>query len=520
MRRWQPVPRSAVQEEEIPARGRRSPQQFLFLSGIKPSYSADARAHVLQRHIKDRKARTQTKQIRMAHDSVAAPKPSRSRLPGTQIGRRGPCFGIPAQSSSPRDVSLAKNLEDEDTERAQDLQTVVLGAGRLDPFAVYVVRTTAQEDSLIDFYANDILGLFKKKQSQFHPPRNICFKVNVTGEAAMAAMLYYAIRHIKARGGNVSMTDMFTYRARAIKSLNVAISRPELRFQDNTIMALLGYVCTLHEMLSTSQNLQRVNEESELDVHIQGLAQLIQAAGGFRLVQTRQRVGWVLQAVDIMSSGAISAGAFPVSLHAFHPSSSLEMDWDDFHPLIPAPDDLVPVMEEFVGVYGALLFLAKSHWECSVSDRADTYLFFQHGSVLYCHIQDNDDRSPFSSTQIALYLNLTLLSYSDMPPSALRQELLRLQDLMVDEDLDRNVSRYILMLMMVGNNKAGDVDSPARVNLLCRLSRVFKSLSSALQLQFWGCLIWFLTGDISDQRGRLLEPHELRQRVMVDLKLL
>ena len=257
-----------------------------------------------------------------------------------------------------------------------------------------------------------------------------------------------------------------------------------------------------------------LENSDEVAIHLHGLSQLIRSAGGFAAMVPRTEVSWVLHLADIVSYGAVSAGMTPLSTYAFHRASRLKLGQRAFQPLIPLKEDLRPIFEEFVGVYRALYLQAEARFPVIQARVEQSHILFRRGTPIHRLIRSTSDVTPIEPVQIILYLNLILLEHATLAPSKLSEFFLRIRKSMVNNDLDVGGSRFVLIWVLITDASGHRLDSPARVQLLSRLCRVYQQLSTTLRRQYEESLMFFLTDDETEIDGPLLEP--LFRRVVMD----
>ena len=491
--------------------------QFLFVDGMRKSYSSAIRAHVLKGHFK--KQRANVRYIKVS-ETCGAGHLTAYRLPQRCICPASKGDGSPTSVGRDFIISIDETESDEDLEQYNlpEIQSSLIGAGRIDPFSTYARTTTARENELLDFYVGDLVRVFQTSTSAIHPPRDMIFPVNITGQAGMESTFYYALRHMQSRGADVQPQEVWKYRLRAIHSINDALSDSRLRFSDSTIMAILGFCFILLELDPVQRSHAKLEGHTELAVHLRGLSQVVQSAGGFANIMPKAELSWVLHLADIVSYGSISRGTTPISIHAFHPATHLKLDQWTFQSRILYKEDFCLVFEEFVGVYKALYLLAETQFLDSKAGSERLHLLFVSGTQIYRLITSSNDLSPVDSIQIILYLSLIVLEYAPLGPTRLWDFFLRIRKSMVDQNLDVSGSRFVLLWVLITDSSGCRLDNPARVQLLCRLCWVLRRLSLVLRKKLQEFLMWHLTGDKMRAEG-LIDPETFRRAVMEDLRL-
>jgi hypothetical protein len=223
--------------------------------------------------------------------------------------------------------------------------------------------------------------------------------------------------------------------------------------------------------------------------------------------------------LDIVSYGLLSAGRTPISAHAYHPESSLKYDLPTYGSFIPPAEDLLSISEEFVGVYLAFYTLSRKRLKQEDPNANRSYAMFRSGTPIHRILHDSSDKFPVEPIQLLLYFNLIILDYASASPSTLENILQQIRKSMVDENLDIAGCRYTLMWLLISDGSKRRLDCASRVQLLCRLCRVYNHLSSLLQKQYEECLVWFLTGDEQEIKGPVVTPDQLSHLVMKDIGL-
>jgi hypothetical protein len=206
-------------------------------------------------------------------------------------------------------------------------------------------------------------------------------------------------------------------------------------------------------------------------------------------------------------------------MHAYHAESSLNYDLSTNESFIPPAEDLLSISEEFIGVYLAFYTLSRKRLKQEDPNVNSSYAMFRSGTPIHRILHDSSDKFPVEPIQLLLYFNLIILDYASASPSKLENFLRQIRKAMVDEHLDIAGCRYTLMWLLISDGSKRRLDCAFRVQLLCRLCRVYNHLSSLLQKQYEECLVWFLTGDGKEVQGPILTPDQFRHLVMKNIGL-
>lgn len=126
----------------------------------------------------------------------------------------------------------------------------------------------------------------------FHPPRDLCMKMNMSDKACMHALFTYTADLIHRRGGDAKYALISSqYRLKTIRLVKERVECGRVGVNDTTMLAVLGLVASVCE-----NRLYRTTpeQEQEMQVHVRGLRAMIAERGGVSQQLYSPTLYWLL----------------------------------------------------------------------------------------------------------------------------------------------------------------------------------------------------------------------------------
>ena len=205
---------------------------------------------------------------------------------------------IRSQAGLSQDSSLDETNSEEVNENVGYLPlNRLLSAGRVDPFSTAAREPTVREKFLLDYYVCDVIHYFNAPSNVvFHPPRDLCFRINIQATATMDAMSAYTAAHIARRHEYANM-EARVYRLATVRNINKDLSDSARTFLASTILAIFG---TIHCILELNKDHLLLDQLKEIEVHTRGVRSLIAARGGFPAFCRQSSLDWMATWTDII----------------------------------------------------------------------------------------------------------------------------------------------------------------------------------------------------------------------------
>jgi hypothetical protein len=399
---------------------------------------------------------------------------------------------------------------DAEVATAKSLQPQALVSYRVDPFSSFARRVNDREAFLLDYYVHDLIQHFKgHDNATIHPPRDVCFRTNVTTGPSMDVMLAYASAHLARRYpyAITSHDEAERYKLRGIQDLTTAIADPDTRVLDSTVIAVVGLIAA---QLEIRRDRLTVEEKNEVAFHIRGLRNLIIARGGFPEFIRQSTVQWIVTWFDLTTWGALSVGWTPLSDH--YSTLSLDLYSPLYIPgprssrmVTPHPSDIQTLGLEYVAAFGNFHreALRREHSLRTAQNTHSTFnnsnfiqVLFRRGTLMHHVLTTASCIVSVPAAAALLLLNLLLW---DRRSFTLQSNLCFFKQLrmsMVEEGIDLGGSVDLLIwVLMTERGSQHKVRDPERIWLLARLLHVYNHLPKDLQEHSDTILLRFLTGD-------------------------
>ena len=292
------------------------------------------------------------------------------------------------------------------------------------------------------------------KNARFNPMKDIIFPLCLHDPACFSGLLAMAASHKDFLYHRNARADTVKHRLSSIQQVNRRLSDPQKSIADGTIMAITTLWCL---------EVHYGNPET-LQLHANGLQQIIASRGGFSAIATSPRLEMILTWCILILPGTMSLASSALNGHA---------------PISPADTTLslrlcCAELVEFIYSIRVLSMNSPSPYD------SESFMF-AHGSPLSTLLSEpltlraghygNHHVQMLCRLAALLFLHSTYVSYAADQGSfvLLRHQLKKVRLALIEHNLDRGPSIELLLWVLL---KAEETTAVGNLERTCHVSRM------------------------------------------------
>ncbi|KAK9237770.1 hypothetical protein V1525DRAFT_402880 [Lipomyces kononenkoae] len=168
-----------------------------------------------------------------------------------------------------------------------------LAGVRVDPFDMCPVKLTSQHQKLLHHWlgAHATMMFEELPIKSFSPMRDVWFPLDLSNASSFNTVMAHSAAHLASLQGAMDSLDALTYKAEALRILNIWLHDPIKSLSDEAFAAVVRLL-TFERYWGCEQ---------EWRIHRDGLQRMIEARGGLVALQDNWRVGLVVCWVVLVS---------------------------------------------------------------------------------------------------------------------------------------------------------------------------------------------------------------------------